>query len=70
MAAEGLGGGYIGALFERMLVGGLGMGGAWVLLAAWLLIAVILSLDISITDLVSFFTKLVNSLSDRLRAER
>ena len=70
LAAEGLGGGYIGALFERMLVGGLGMGGAWVLLAAWLLIAVILSLDISITDLASFFTRLVNSLSDRLRAER
>ena len=70
LAADGLGGGYIGALFERVLVGGLGMSGAWVLLAAWFLISVILSLDISISDLVSFFTKLVNSLSDRVRAER
>jgi S-DNA-T family DNA segregation ATPase FtsK/SpoIIIE len=70
LAAGGQGGGYIGAVFERVLVSGLGTGGAWVVLAAWLLLAVILSLDISINDLASFFTRSVNSLEKRWRTER
>ncbi len=69
-AAAGLGGGYIGAFFERALVNGLGVTGAWVLLAAWLLIAVILSLDISVNDLAGFFSRLGGSLAERLQAER
>ncbi|HMN62450.1 MAG TPA: DNA translocase FtsK 4TM domain-containing protein, partial [Anaerolinea sp.] len=70
LAASGGGGGYIGAVFERVLVSALGNGGAWVMLVAWLIIAVILSLDISITDLVKFFTGLANGLSARWREEQ
>ncbi len=70
LAAAGQGGGYIGAVFERVLVAGLGKSGAWVMLIAWLLIAVVLSLDISISDLVKFISGLINRLVDRWQAEQ
>ncbi|HSV86334.1 MAG TPA: DNA translocase FtsK 4TM domain-containing protein, partial [Levilinea sp.] len=50
-AAEGQGGGYIGAFFAWMLTLGFGLAGAYVAVAAWFLIALAFTLDISISEL-------------------
>lgn len=51
LAQSGQGGGYIGAFFEQILVKSVGQAGTYIVLAAWLLIAMGLTLDISIPDL-------------------
>jgi len=68
-AEAGLGGGYIGALFEGVLVGALGVAGAVVALFSWLLIAIALSLDISVNELFMFFQKMLASLVRRFKAQ-
>ena len=50
-ALDGWGGGYIGSLLERILFNSFGVGGAWVILLAWLVITVSMILDISVQDL-------------------
>ncbi len=50
-ALDGAGGGYIGSVFERLLFFGLGFWGAIIALMAWLLIALTMTLDITIQDL-------------------
>ncbi|MHB8134876.1 MAG: FtsK/SpoIIIE family DNA translocase [Anaerolineaceae bacterium] len=51
IASAGKGGGYIGAFFEQILTNSLGRAGAIIVLVGWALIALGLSLDISIPDL-------------------
>jgi DNA segregation ATPase FtsK/SpoIIIE, S-DNA-T family len=63
-AAEG--GGYIGAFFEGLLVGALGQPGAVVALFAWGLIAVALTLDISVSEIFNFIQKALASLARRI----
>jgi len=70
LAAAGQGGGYVGAAFERVLVTGLGGAGAVVVLTGWLLVALALTLDISIADIFAFFQRMGESLRDRWQAER
>ncbi|MEW6239823.1 MAG: DNA translocase FtsK 4TM domain-containing protein [Chloroflexota bacterium] len=53
------GGGYIGSLFMRTLWLGLGPAGGVVALAAWLLIGLTMTLDISIRDLAALFGPLI-----------
>jgi len=62
--SDGVGGGYFGSLFEKMLFNGLGVGGAVIALLAWLLIAVTMTFDISIEDLFRW----VNPLVVKIRA--
>ena len=50
-ANDGAGGGYIGGLFERLLFFGFGFWGAVIILTAWFLIALTMTLDITIHDL-------------------
>jgi len=50
-ALDGAGGGYIGGLFERLLFFGFGFWGAVIALLAWLLVALTMTLDITIQDL-------------------
>lgn len=50
-AEQGAGGGYLGALLLAGLQAALGKGGAAIALLAWLLIALALTLDVSIVDL-------------------
>jgi S-DNA-T family DNA segregation ATPase FtsK/SpoIIIE len=50
-ANDGAGGGYIGGLFERLLFFGLGFWGAIIALIAWFLIALTMTLDITMQDL-------------------
>ena len=50
-AKIGGGGGYLGAIFERLFVVALGDWGAFVVLIAWTLIALAFTFDVSIPDL-------------------
>ena len=50
-AFHGVGGGYIGSFFEVVLWNGLGLWGAAIILTAWFLIALTMTLDITIQDL-------------------
>lgn len=60
LAEQGRGGGYLGALAERALTGALGTAGAVVVLLAWLLVSLAMSLDLSIPDLFRAFGPLVD----------
>lgn len=51
LAETGRGGGYLGYLFERLLIGSIGLAGTVVVLVAWLLIGLAFSFDLSLTDL-------------------
>ncbi len=62
LAQKGDGGGYIGAYIDQVLVGAVGAAGAVVALVAWLLVALALTFDVSIPDLVRFFTPLYRYL--------
>lgn len=64
-AKAGIGGGYVGAFFEVILTSALGRAGAVVVIATWLLIALGLTLDLSIPDL---FRKLQPGL-EKMRAK-
>ena len=48
---DGIGGGYIGSLFARILLNGFGMGGAIIALLAWLLITLTMIFDLTVADL-------------------
>jgi len=50
-ARDGAGGGYIGSVFERILWFGFGAGGAAILLLAWMGIALVMTLDVTVQDL-------------------
>jgi S-DNA-T family DNA segregation ATPase FtsK/SpoIIIE len=63
LAQAGDGGGFVGAFFQQLTVGALGEAGAYVAFAAWLLIAVALTLDISISELFHFFQSALASLA-------
>lgn len=73
LADAGQGGGYLGALTLEILRTILGMGGATVALLAWLLIAMALSLDVSVVELFHWLPPLLSRLQDRwndLRLQR
>jgi S-DNA-T family DNA segregation ATPase FtsK/SpoIIIE len=57
LAKAGQGGGYLGAIFERLLVVALGEVGASVVLVAWLLLALAFTFDLSIPDLFRKMTQ-------------
>ena len=50
-AKAGLGGGYLGAFFLNILISTLGTAGGVIVLVAWLVIALVFTLDISLPDL-------------------
>ncbi len=57
LAKSGGGGGYVGAVFERLLVVALGDWGSFVVLLAWVLIALAFIFDVSIPDLFRNLTQ-------------
>jgi S-DNA-T family DNA segregation ATPase FtsK/SpoIIIE len=67
IAAAGSGGGFLGALFLEGLRATLGLGGAAIALLAWFLIALALSLDVSVLDLFSWMPPLVTRFEDYLQ---
>ncbi|MBN1372458.1 MAG: DNA translocase FtsK [Anaerolineaceae bacterium] len=70
LAEAGGGGGFLGGAFERLLVDSLGTAGAVVVVTGWLLVALALTLDISIADIFAFFQRMAESLRNRWQAER
>jgi S-DNA-T family DNA segregation ATPase FtsK/SpoIIIE len=62
-ALDGVGGGYFGSLFQRLLWPNLGAGGAIVAMLAWFLIGLALTLDVPILELF----KWVGPLANRVR---
>ena len=65
-AIDGVGGGYIGSLFERFLFNSLGTGGVIVALLAWLLITLTMIFDISVQDLFRWVNPLVLKIREIL----
>jgi DNA segregation ATPase FtsK/SpoIIIE, S-DNA-T family len=63
LAFEGFGGGYLGAFFERLLTGGLGMPGALLILMVWMLIAGYMALQLP----PPFFKNALNNLRSQVR---
>ncbi|HVN14394.1 MAG TPA: DNA translocase FtsK 4TM domain-containing protein, partial [Anaerolineales bacterium] len=63
VAMNGDGGGYLGSLFQRILWFSLGSAGAIIALLAWLVIALTMTLDISVQDLFRW----LGPLTARLR---
>ncbi len=66
-SATGSGGGYVGKVLLQTLLNLLGGVGAFILVAAWLLIALTMSLDISIQDLFLWTAPIIKRLRQRLQ---
>ena len=67
LAAAGNGGGYIGHFFNYIIVGGLGVVGAVIVFIAWLMLALVFTFDISVTDLTHFFAPIIHWLRGTAR---
>lgn len=67
LAAQGLGGGYVGALFFALLYGNLGWGGTAIALVSWFLISLTLVLDVSVIDLFRWVHPLVVHIQDAIQ---
>ncbi len=64
--AKGTGGGYIGALLQQGLVSSLGGAGAVIIVTAWLVIALAMTLDLSMQEMFAWVGPLFGKLKDRL----
>ena len=69
LAKSGGGGGYIGAVFEQLLVIALGDWGAFVVLLAWMLIALAFTFDVSIPDLFRNITQRTTKTGKFIKAQ-
>jgi DNA segregation ATPase FtsK/SpoIIIE, S-DNA-T family len=65
-AAKGTGGGYVGALLQKGLVGALGAAGTIILLVAWLVIALAMTLDLSLQEMFGWTGPLAAGIKSRL----
>ncbi len=65
-AAAGEGGGYLGALFQKLLVGGIGGLATAVLVVCWLLVALAMTLDLSMQEMFRWTGPLWKRLMERL----
>ena len=64
LAGAGGGGGYLGALIAGALEAGLGMGGEAIALAAWFLIALALTLDVTVLEMARKAIPILHQLQD------
>ncbi len=67
LAAASSGGGYSGAFIFSVLKAGLGWAGAAVALVAWLIIAFVMVLDVTVVDLFRWAPPFVENLQDNLQ---
>ncbi len=70
LAAAGLGGGRIGAALMLWLQNGLGPAGMWVGALAWLVVAVLLTFEISASSLVNWLPALLAQWQERRQLAR
>jgi S-DNA-T family DNA segregation ATPase FtsK/SpoIIIE len=66
-AALGGGGGYVGGFFFKLLLDNLGVAGAVIGMVAWLLIALMLTMDLSLVDLFRWVQPLFLRLQDTIQ---
>jgi len=66
LAKAGGGGGYFGALFERILVRAVGQTGTFVILAGWFLMAIALTIDTAIPDLLRGVSNALNRTGQKV----
>jgi DNA segregation ATPase FtsK/SpoIIIE, S-DNA-T family len=66
--ATGNGGGYIGWLFYGLLDTLLGTGGVVVILVAWVLIGIIMTLDVSMQQLYDFYAPIIKRLISKIQS--
>jgi S-DNA-T family DNA segregation ATPase FtsK/SpoIIIE len=66
LAQAGEGGGFVGAFGAGILNAGLGMGGTAIALFAWLLIALALSLDITVVEMAAWITPAINNVQEKV----
>ncbi len=64
LASAGKGGGYAGAFIVKGLDAALGSGGSAIALIAWLLIALVLSMDMTIGEMAHYLTPIWNRITD------
>ncbi len=65
-AQAGQGGGYIGALLQQGLVGAIGAAGTVIVVVAWLVIALAMTLDLSMHEMFKWAGPLGSKLKDRV----
>ncbi len=65
-AQAGTGGGHIGGLLQQWLVGGIGNAGTVILVLAWLIIAVAMTLDLSLQEMFQWAGPILEKLKARL----
>jgi S-DNA-T family DNA segregation ATPase FtsK/SpoIIIE len=65
-ATNGTGGGYIGALLQQGLVAALGDAGTAILMVAWLVIALAMTLDLSLQEMFQWAGPLAGRVKQRL----
>lgn len=66
LAELGKGGGYIGGFLLRLLTSSVGLAGAFIVLLAWLIIAIVFTFDLSIPELIRRLQPIFSSLQKRL----
>jgi S-DNA-T family DNA segregation ATPase FtsK/SpoIIIE len=66
VALTGRGGGYLGSVFHRLLWTSLGSAGALIAMLAWFMIALAMTLDISVQELFRWLGPLFNKLRLRI----
>ncbi len=66
IALTGVGGGALGALFQRLLWNSLGSGGAVIALTAWMIIGIAVMLDKSVWELFNWLSPLTTKLRQLL----
>jgi len=68
-ARDGHGGGYLGALLQQGLVGAIDVPGTVIVVIAWLLIALAMTLDLSLQEMFKWTGPLGAKLKDRLNKQ-
>jgi S-DNA-T family DNA segregation ATPase FtsK/SpoIIIE len=66
-AADGIGGGYLGGLLQQGLVAGLGGAGAAIVVVAWLVIGLAMTLDLSMEEMFRWAGPLIKKAGERLK---
>lgn len=64
LAQQGVGGGYVGAFFQITLVTALGEAGGVILMAAWMIIALVFSFDLSLPEIAKTISQAFDSLKN------
>jgi S-DNA-T family DNA segregation ATPase FtsK/SpoIIIE len=66
-AAEGTGGGYLGGLFQQGLVGALGSAGAGIVVTAWLIIGMAMTLDLTMEEMFHWVGPLLKKTGEKIQ---